>query len=58
MPSENPRILAPSLLAGNHARLADSARIIADTGLKWAHLDIMDGHFVPTLTFGPNCSST
>ncbi len=46
-------ILAPSLLAGNHARLADSAQVIRDSSLAWAHLDIMDGHFVPNLSFGP-----
>jgi ribulose-phosphate 3-epimerase len=46
-------ILAPSLLAGDHAALGDSAAIIPATGLKWLHLDIMDGHFVPNLTFGP-----
>ncbi len=46
-------ILAPSILAGDHARLADSAQIVAETGLHWIHLDIMDGHFVPNLTFGP-----
>jgi len=46
-------IIAPSLLAGDHAMLADSAAQIADAGLEWAHLDIMDGHFVPNLTFGP-----
>ncbi len=46
-------ILAPSLLAGDHAALAESAQLIQDTGLKWAHLDIMDGHFVDNLTFGP-----
>lgn len=46
-------ILAPSLLAGDHAMLAVSAAQIRDTGLQWAHLDIMDGHFVPNLTFGP-----
>lgn len=46
-------ILAPSLLAGDHAALGDSAAVVPATGLKWLHLDIMDGHFVPNLTFGP-----
>ncbi len=46
-------ILAPSILAGDHAHLAASMEIVAQTGLSWAHLDIMDGHFVPNLSFGP-----
>jgi len=46
-------ILAPSILAGDHARLADSARLAESLGIPWIHLDIMDGHFVPNLTFGP-----
>lgn len=45
--------LAPSLLAGDHANLAASARLVSDLGLSWLHVDIMDGHFVPNLTFGP-----
>lgn len=46
-------ILAPSLLAGDHANLAASADLVSKLGLTWLHLDIMDGHFVPNLTFGP-----
>ena len=46
-------ILAPSILAGDHAHLAASAAIVENLGLKWIHLDIMDGHFVPNLSFGP-----
>jgi ribulose-phosphate 3-epimerase len=46
-------ILAPSILAGDHANLAASAAIVAQLGLAWIHLDIMDGHFVPNLSFGP-----
>lgn len=46
-------LLSPSLLAGDHARLADSLRIVEDLGLSRIHLDIMDGHFVPNLSFGP-----
>lgn len=49
----NTLILAPSILAANHAHLAQGQRIIIEAGLTWVHLDIMDGHFVPNLSFGP-----
>lgn len=50
-PFEN--ILAPSILAGNHADLIFSLDEISEAKAKWVHLDIMDGHFVPNITFGP-----
>jgi ribulose-phosphate 3-epimerase len=53
MPSPHAPLLNPSLLAGDHANLAASARAVAELGLPWLHLDLMDGHFVPNLSFGP-----
>ena len=47
------KILAPSILAGNHANLCESLLIADQDGREWIHLDIMDGHFVPNLSFGP-----
>jgi ribulose-phosphate 3-epimerase len=46
-------LISPSLLAGDHAHLAASAGLVEDLGLPWLHCDIMDGHFVPNLSFGP-----
>jgi len=51
--AKHPPLLAPSILASDHANLAASVQGVADLGLSWVHVDIMDGHFVPNLTFGP-----